>query len=141
MVTAFSLLNTGKTPHLFPSFTFDNSYHRCRPTATQPRSREVGSDGCYWSIVCLSQQAVYVAGQTGGGAHSMVPQDEDGIVQSVQAILHPRLGAPRGMKRGARGRRGERRTEQLNISTLRAKIEDTDLMVWSLAKEKKTPHG
>jgi hypothetical protein len=38
----------------------------------------------------------------------MVPQDEDGIIQSVQAILHSRLGGPRE-KRGGEGREEQER--------------------------------
>lgn len=41
--------------------------------------------------MALVHQAVDVAGQAGGGAHGVVPQDVDHIVQSVQSILHLRL--------------------------------------------------
>lgn len=48
--------------------------------------------GGFWvAVVGLVQQAVDVTGQTGRGAHSMVPQDVDHIVQSVQTVLHLRL--------------------------------------------------
>lgn len=43
------------------------------------------------AVVALVDQAVDVAGQAGGGAHGVVPQDVDHIVQSVQTILHLRL--------------------------------------------------
>lgn len=87
------------------------SYHRCRPTWNQCRGREVCSNGCNWPILCVSQQTVYVAGQTGGGAHCMVPQNKDCIIQSVQTILHSRLGGPQGLKSEelGRGRREEKR--------------------------------
>lgn len=35
--------------------------------------------------------------QAGGGSHSVVPQHMDGIIQPVQAILHP------GLLRGGKG--------------------------------------
>lgn len=90
---------------LSPSLTTDLcvrfSYHRCCPAWNQHRRREVCSNRCYWSIWSLSQQIVYVAGQTGGGAHCVVPQNKDCIIQSIQAILHSRLGGPEDW--GARG--------------------------------------
>lgn len=43
----------------------------------------------------LVQQAVDVSGQTGRGAHGVVPQDVDHIIQSVQSVLHLRLQTPR----------------------------------------------
>lgn len=42
-------------------------------------------------VVGLVQQAVDVSGQPSRGAHSVVPQDVDDIIQSVQAVLHLRL--------------------------------------------------
>lgn len=86
------------------------SYHRCSPTLNQCRGRKIWSNGCYWPILCLSQQTVYVAGQTGGGAHCVVPQNKDCIIQSVQAILHSRLGGPKGLRNEGLGR--ERREEK-----------------------------
>lgn len=47
--------------------------------------------GARVAVVGLGQQAVDVRGQTGRGAHSVVPQDMDHIVKSVQTILHLRL--------------------------------------------------
>lgn len=42
--------------------------------------------------VAVVEQAVEVVGQAGGGgAHGVVPQDVDHVVQSVQTILHLRL--------------------------------------------------
>ena len=87
------MLNLECTENTYVKFP----YHRCCPTWNQCRGREVCSNGCYWPILCLSQQTVYVAGQTGGGAHGMVPQNKDCIIQSVQTILHSRLGAPEGL--------------------------------------------
>lgn len=88
-----------------------SSYHRCCPTWNQCGGGEVCSDGRYWPVLRLSQQTVYVAGQTGGGAHCMVPQNEDCIIQSVQTILHSRLGGPEGLKSEGLGER-ERREEE-----------------------------
>lgn len=34
----------------------------------------------------------------------MVPQDEDCVIQSVQAVLHSGLGGPEGLEREGRGR-------------------------------------
>lgn len=42
-------------------------------------------------MVGLVQQAVDVSGQSGRGAHSVVPQDVDHVIQSVQSVLHLRL--------------------------------------------------
>ncbi len=115
------------------------SYHRCRPTWNQCGGREVRSNGCNWPILCVSQQTVYVAGQTGGGAHCMVPQNKDCIIQSVQTILHSRLGGPEGLKSEELGRGEERKrgTEQLSISTLGQKLKT--LIVWcGLKKKQKT---
>lgn len=89
--------NTSCNPEYIENTSVKYSYHRCCPTWNQCRGREVCSNGCYWPILCLSQQTVYVAGQTGSGAHGMVPQNKDCIIQSVQTILHPRLGAPEGL--------------------------------------------
>lgn len=49
--------------------------------------------GRLWvAVVALVEQAVDVVGQAGGGgAHGVVPQDVDHVVQSVQTILHLRL--------------------------------------------------
>lgn len=41
--------------------------------------------------VGLVQEAVDVGREACGGAHGVVPQDVDDIVQSVQAVLHLRL--------------------------------------------------
>lgn len=49
-------------------------------------------------MVGLVQQAVDVSGQTGRGAHSVVPQDVDHVIQSVQSVLHLRLEIPRDKK-------------------------------------------
>ena len=46
------------------------------------------------AMVVLVQQAVDVGWQTGCGAHGVVPQDVDHIVQSVQSVLHLRLQTP-----------------------------------------------
>lgn len=46
------------------------------------------------TVVVLVQQAVDVSWQTGCGAHGVVPQDVDHIVQSVQSVLHLRLQTP-----------------------------------------------
>lgn len=46
------------------------------------------------AVVALVDQAVDVAWQAGGGAHGVVPQDVDHVVQSVQAVLHLRLQTP-----------------------------------------------
>lgn len=43
------------------------------------------------ALVALVGQAVEVVGQAGGGAHGVVPQHVDHVVQSVQTILHLRL--------------------------------------------------
>lgn len=43
------------------------------------------------AVVAVADQAVDVVGQAGGGAHGVVPQDVDHVVQPVQAILHLRL--------------------------------------------------
>ena len=74
-------------------------YHGCRPAADQSRAGEVGSKGCDWSVVGLSEQAVEVAGQAGGGAHSVVTQDMDGIVQAIQTVLHTGLHRERERER------------------------------------------
>lgn len=80
------------------------SYHRRRSTWNQGGGRKVCSDGCYWPILSLSQQTVYVTGQTGGGAHCMVPQNEDCIIQPVQTILHSGLEGPQGLESEGLGR-------------------------------------
>lgn len=49
-------------------------------------------------MVVLVQQAVGVSGQTGRGAHSVVPQDVDDIIKPVQSVLHLRLQTPRDKK-------------------------------------------
>lgn len=45
-------------------------------------------------LVGLVHQAVNVTGQAGRGPHSVVPQDVDHIIQSVQTVLHLRLQTP-----------------------------------------------
>lgn len=47
--------------------------------------------GARLAVLGLVQEAVDVTGQSGDGANSMVPQDMDYIVQSVQAVFHLRL--------------------------------------------------
>lgn len=101
-------------PEYFSSFlsTYVKlSYHCCCPIWDQCRSREVCSNGCDWPILRLSQQTVQVTGQTGGGAHGMVPQNKDCIIQSVKTILHSRLGGPEGLRSGGLGR-GRREEEK-----------------------------
>lgn len=60
--------------------------HGCRVTGERQTA-----GGFRVAVVALVHQAVDVAGQAGGGAHGVVPQDVDHIVQSVQTILHLRL--------------------------------------------------
>lgn len=50
------------------------------------------------ALQVLVQQAVDVCRQAGRRAHSVVPQDVDHIVQSVQPVLHLRLRTPREEK-------------------------------------------
>ncbi len=50
------------------------------------------------AMVGLVQQAVDVSGQAGRGAHSVIPQHVDHIVQSVQSVLHLRLQTAGGNK-------------------------------------------
>lgn len=109
-------------------------YHGCSPIWNQSRGGEACSNGCYWPILCLSQQTVHVTGQTGGGAHCVVPQNKDRIIQPVQTILHSRLGGPEGLKglRVAEKRRGK---EQLSISTLGQKLKT--LIAWFGLKNKR----
>lgn len=108
--SVYTLCNTQDT---YKSKYLKFSYHRCCPTWNQCRGREVCSNGCYWPILCLSQQTVYVAGQTGGGAHCMVPQNKDCIIQSVQTILHSRLGGPEGLNSEGLGKgRGEEKRDR-----------------------------
>lgn len=56
------------------------------------------------SVVALVEQVVDVVGQAGGGAHGVVPQDVDHVVQAVQPILHLSLqtSKPELSSRGAR---------------------------------------
>lgn len=60
--------------------------HGCRVTGERQTA-----GGFRVAVVALVHQAVDVAWQAGGGAHGVVPQDVDHIVQSVQTILHLRL--------------------------------------------------
>lgn len=68
----------------------------------------------------------------------MVPQNEDCIIQSVQAILHSRLGEPEGLRNEGLGGEGDgkrRRTEQLSLSILGQKLKT--LIAWCGLKKKK----
>lgn len=60
--------------------------HGCRVTGERQ-----GAGRLRVAVVGLVHQAVDVTGQTGRGAHSVVPQDVDHIIQSVQSVLHLRL--------------------------------------------------
>lgn len=121
-----SLINNikewAKDTHFFPSIyaialknnnniIWKFSYHRGCSTRNQCRGRKVCSNGRYWPILCLPQQTVYVTRQTGSGAHCMVPQNEDCIIQSVQAILHSRLEEPEGSRNEGLGEREKGREE------------------------------
>ncbi|KAF3854951.1 hypothetical protein F7725_023006 [Dissostichus mawsoni] len=76
-------------------------------TATSMREKEMlGAGRSQEALQVLVQQAVDVCRQAGRGAHSVVPQDVDHIVQSVQPVLHLRLRTPREEKFSCiRGRR------------------------------------
>lgn len=84
---------------------------------------------------------MYVAGQTGGGAHGMVAQDEDGIIQSVQAILHPRLGGPREKRGGERGAKNRREDRAVYYKHIRTKKMEDIVILWRDLGLKKTPQG
>lgn len=63
--------------------------HGCRVTGE--RQTAGGFRVAVVALVALVHQAVDVAGQAGGRAHGVVPQDVDDIVQPIQSILHLRL--------------------------------------------------
>lgn len=68
---------------LFHFFKITFFYHRWSVTGERY--------GAGMDVGGLTQQPMDVAGQTGGGAHSVVPQNVDNIIQSVQTVLHLRL--------------------------------------------------
>lgn len=49
-------------------------------------------------VALVVHKAMDVTGQTGSGANSVVPQNMDHIIQSVQTVLHLRLQTPGKLK-------------------------------------------